>query len=129
MVKSKLEEAEEFDQQKELAILDTLNKYKILKVVEKYSELVRDENSSGMRITSREVIKKSLLDKRREDMAIINLARKHGMTNSQYLRLKILADSLFKAGAQVSLDEIAQSIVKDLNNENIPVKHLPLEEN
>src|SRR3989338_9351829 len=28
MVKSKLEEAEEFDQQKELAILDTLNKYK-----------------------------------------------------------------------------------------------------
>ncbi len=41
-----------------------------------------------------------MLDKRREDIFLINLARKHGITNSQYLRLKILANKLFQAGGK-----------------------------
>ncbi|OGI68112.1 hypothetical protein A2738_02925 [Candidatus Nomurabacteria bacterium RIFCSPHIGHO2_01_FULL_42_15] len=117
----------EYDEEKSLAMLDVLNKYKISKVIEKYSKTVREGDTTRITGTSREVIGKSMLDKRREDIALINLARKHKMTNSQYLRLKILADSLFKAGKQVSLDEIAESIVKDPDNENISVKHLPLE--
>lgn len=127
MLKKKLKRATEFDEQEELAILDVLNKYGIKKVIEKYSETTKDGDTTSTTGNSREIIGKNMLDKRREDMALINLARKHGMTNSQYLRLKILAKSLFESGTQVSLDELAQSIIKDEYNENIPVKHLPLE--
>ncbi|MES3032041.1 MAG: hypothetical protein V4699_02235 [Patescibacteria group bacterium] len=132
MVKSRLKSAEESNRQEELAFLDMLNKYKISKVLERYSKTITtvdgDTTSTKTTGTSREIIGKSMLDKRREDIALINLARKHGMTNNQYLRLKILADSLFQAGKQVSLDEIARSIVEEPDNESIPVKHLPLEE-
>ena len=128
-VKSGIEYGKKSEDQKDLAILDVLNKYEISKVIEKTSITIRDEGGSRTTGSSREVIGKSMLDKRREDIALINLSRKHGMTNNQYLRLKILADSLFQAGKQVSLEEIARSIVEEPDNENISVKHLPLEEN
>ena len=60
-------------------------------------------------------------------MALINLAKKYNMTNNQYLRLKILSDSLLKAGTQASLEEIAQSILKDKDNTNIPLKYSSLD--
>ena len=102
-----------------VAILDVLNRYEISRVLEKTS--IEDEDSTSLAGSSRTVI--GMLDKRREDIALINLARKHGMTNSQYLRLKILAKSLFEARQQVSLDEIARSIVNDPENTTIPVKN------
>ncbi|MFH1201152.1 MAG: hypothetical protein V1484_02405 [bacterium] len=120
IVETKLERVEVLDEQEELAILDVLNKYKISKVIEKTSKEIVYGDTTTQTGSSREVIGRSMLDKRREDMALINLAKKHGMTNIQYLRLKILADRLFKAGTQASLEEIAQSIVKEEDGENIP---------
>lgn len=128
ILRFRIESGTNNEERQDLAILDVLNKYKISKVIEKTSTTIRNEEGSRTTGSSQEVVGKSMLDKRREDIALINLARKHGMTNSQYLRLKILADTLFKAGKQVSLDEIAKSIVKDPDNEFISVKHLPLEE-
>lgn len=128
IVKSNLEYTKNFHRRDGFAILDVLNKYNISKVIEKYTKIIKSEDSIMSTGSSREVIGKSMLDKRREDMFFINLARKHGMTNSQYLRLKILAKSLFEAGQQASLDEVARSIVGDADNVNIPIKQLPLEE-
>lgn len=119
------------DKERGSQLLDLLNKYSISKIIETYSkeEVITegDTTITKTRSASREVIGKNMLDKRREDVALINLARKYNMTNSQYLRLVTLAKVLFEDGKQVSLDEIAQSIVEDPDNENIPVKHLPLE--
>jgi len=106
--------------------MGVLNKYNISKVIEHYPLTTDPDTAHYGSGSSKEIIGKSLLDRRKEDIALINLAKKNGMTNSQYLRLKILADSLFMAGKQVNLDEIAQSIVKEPDNENISVKHLPL---
>ena len=128
MLKRKLRLASEDGQQEELAILDVLNKYNIKKVIEGYSETIKEGDTSKTTGASREIIGRSMLEKRREDISLINLAKKHKMTTSQYLRLKILADTLLKAGQQVSLDEIARSIVKDEDDKTIPVKHLPLAE-
>ncbi len=127
-VRSNIERHEEFGGQEDLALLDVLNKYKISKVVKKTSKKIVSGDTTSWVGSSEEVIEKSMLDKRREDMALINIAKKHGMTNSQYLRLVTLAKALFLDGKQVSLEEIAKSIVEEPYNENISVKHLSFKE-
>ena len=111
LVKNKLIMAENFDRQQDLDFFNVLNKYNIQKILE----------------YSGEIIGQNLLDQLRGNMALINLAKKYNMTNNQYLRLKILSDSLLKAGTQASLEEIAQSILKDKDNTNIPLKYSSLD--
>jgi len=101
-----------------LHLLDVLNKYKIEKVILKIGRQ-DGKNDTG----PDEVIARSVLEERREGLALINLARKHGMTNNQYMRLKILADTLFTAGKQVSLEDIAKSIINEPDSVNINVKN------
>jgi hypothetical protein len=96
-----------------ISILDSLNKYNIKRVLEKIGG-------------SRDAIPKSTLDRRRETLHFINLAKKYGMNNTQYLRLVTLAKSLFAAGQQTDLDKLAQSIVKDENGTKIDTEHLPI---
>ena len=112
-IRNTIEESEKSMKEREsfTLLLDVLNKYGISKVIE------NTENSG-------EVVGKSMLEKRREDIFLINLARRYKMTNSQYLRLIILAERLLEANAQVSLEKIAEDIVKNPDNENIPISNV-----
>jgi len=123
-VKNRIKKSEGSSEQENLTLLDVLNRYNISKVIEKTSKKVVDGDTTTWKGSSREVVGKSMLDKRREDMALINLARKHRMTNSQYLRLIILAERLLEANAQVSLEKIAEDIVKNPDSENIPISNV-----
>lgn len=123
-IKTHKESKDEFEKISHMNLLDLLNKYGISKVLEnspKAKTIKKDDPSE-------EIIDKNILEQRRESLALADLAQKHKMTNNQYMRLKILADTLHKAGQQVSIDEIAKSIVNDEEGVGIDVKHLPFPE-
>ena len=131
-IKTHKESKIEYEKVSHMNFIDLLNRYGISRVLEKASrrEIVKKQRAriSTSEDVAQNIIDKNMLEERREALAMINLAQKHKMTNNQYMRLKILADTLHKAGQQVSLDEIAKSIVKDKEGVGIDVKHLPLED-
>lgn len=108
------------------SILDVMRVYGITDIIEKASKRQERMTKRGVvdyqdRITEA-LVDQSLIDKRREDLFLINLAQKYSMTNSQYMRLKILHDTLLRSGTQVNLEEIAKSIVDDPEGVGIDVK-------
>lgn len=112
-----------FDQKRYSQILDLLNRYKVSRVINRRTknifETVVDETDLEKRRI--DIIRdEDILEKRRRELDLINLAKKYKMTESQYLRLHTLAKLLFENGNRVSLEEVAKSIVHDEEGAVIP---------
>ncbi|MCC7004520.1 hypothetical protein IT397_01215 [Candidatus Nomurabacteria bacterium] len=124
-------EDKEIENKDYLDILEILKKYNIEDIIMKASErqlrIARRRGEVGFDPIAEAIVSKNMLEKRREDIFLVNMARKYNMTNNQYLRFRMLAESLYKSGTQVSLDELAESIVKDEDGTKIDVKGLPTE--
>lgn len=113
-------------QQNKTDLPDLLNRYGISEL----DELVvkKDPASDfmlGLSSGVNNLINRTQLEERRESLVMINLAQAYGMSTHQYLRFILLSKELFRSGKQVSLDDLAKSIINEPNNTRIDVKHLP----
>ncbi len=108
-------------------LLDTMRAYNIFNIIEKASKRQERMAKRGVLAYQNRIpealLDQTMVEKRREGIFLVNLAQKYSMTNTQYMRLKILADTLHRSGVQSSLEEIAKSIVEDSEGTGIDVKN------
>jgi hypothetical protein len=101
------------DEQSEIRLLNLLKKYNISKVIGMYMKETVEGDSHIYSPSSKIIINNDLIGRKRENLAYINFALEHNMTNAQYLRLRIRTKSAAKAGQALSWEEIAHEIAKD----------------
>ncbi|MES2408868.1 MAG: hypothetical protein V4509_01030 [Patescibacteria group bacterium] len=121
------------DRREDVGLFDLLNKYGISEVTSQSATInsikINPNNPEiETSIQAADFITRNSLEKRREGLALVEIAKAHKMNTSQYLRLVTLSKALFEAGQQVNLDSIAKSIVDEPDDTKIDVEHLHSQE-
>ena len=102
------------DDKNRVRLLDLLQRYGISKVAGRFWRKHREGDKFWAGGETETIIDQDLIGERREDLRLLDIAKKYNMTNTQYMRFRILAKSAIDAVKQGKIKEPGVKILRDV---------------
>lgn len=102
------------DDQNRTRLLDLLQRYGITKVAGTFFRTKQEGDSMSSDYKTEAIIDQDLIGERREDLRLLSIARKYNMTNTQYMRFRLLAKSAIDAVKSGEIKEQGVKILRDV---------------
>ena len=95
-------------------LLDLMRKYQIDKIVGQFKKVTEKGDTTVYGWEDKVIVDADLIGERRENLRLLNIAKKYNMTNTQFMRFRILAKSSIDAYKSGKVNEPGVNILRDV---------------